>query len=274
MFFAPGTPAAARIATVIPSGRETPRPTRHAGKTYTWLQYEQAGHTQPSIRQPDPAVEPELVYRFNSLGYRCPEFSQRAALNVVSVGCSETFGIGLRERDRFSAVFCGGLAERTGRPVQDFNLGAGGKSNDWIARTVLENLAQLRPDYLLVCYTYPQRREYIDITGRWIDFLPGVPLWEIPPEMKDAWNHLLQLASPSEDLLNFCRNHLLVAAAARRLGVRLLCTYLDEEVEPALTVVEPEHSCGQFYRLDTGTDGVHRYVRSNRAIAMTFLERV
>ena len=48
-----------------------------------------------------PKFNPAAVYKTNSFGYRCPEFSPLpdGGKNVVVLGCSHTFGEGLEENE-------------------------------------------------------------------------------------------------------------------------------------------------------------------------------
>ena len=68
----------------------------------------------------------QIEYRYNTHGFRAPEFDQVDWANsVVIFGCSQTQGVGLAESETISAQ----LEEITGIPV--INLGVGGTSMHW-----------------------------------------------------------------------------------------------------------------------------------------------
>jgi len=121
-------------------------------------------------RRPHPVLGPEDVqYCFNAHGYRCRDFDlagSDAPVTVVALGASEVLGTGVPQDQTFSAVFAKLLGERLGRPAIDWNLGAGGSSADYIARTLVSALPVLRPDVVLMTFPHQARREHIDADGR------------------------------------------------------------------------------------------------------------
>lgn len=78
----------------------------------------------------------DVVYKLNSLGYRCPEFDTIDWQNAIVIhGCSQTFGTGLAEDETIT----GQLQQLTNRPV--INLGKNGASMMFLLvnNTLLEN---------------------------------------------------------------------------------------------------------------------------------------
>ncbi len=70
-----------------------------------------------------PYRKKDVVYKLNSLGYRCPEFNTIDWRNAIVInGCSQTFGTGLAEDETIT----GQLQQLTNRPV--INLGKNGAS--------------------------------------------------------------------------------------------------------------------------------------------------
>jgi len=111
----------------------------------------------------------DVVYRFNSLGYRCPEFNAdrfEKKLTVVSIGASEVFGIGLPEDKVFAQVFADLLAEQFECNVVNWNLGLGGSCADYMSRVIVSALPVLKPDIVLLVFPFYGRREHIDDNGR------------------------------------------------------------------------------------------------------------
>ena len=83
-----------------------PRPGNRHG-TLKWLPSDSAELFAKNLQtQPDDWLyrTQEVVYRLNSLGYRCREFDQiEWAQSIVVKGCSVVEGIGLAEEDTLSS---------------------------------------------------------------------------------------------------------------------------------------------------------------------------
>jgi hypothetical protein len=120
--------------------------------------------------RPHPTLGPaDVEYRFNAHGYRCREFDaarDSGAITVVALGASEVMGTGVPQEQTFAAVFARLLGQRLGRPAIDWNLGVGGSSADYIARTLVSALPVLKPDVVLMVFPHQGRRELLAHDGR------------------------------------------------------------------------------------------------------------
>jgi hypothetical protein len=159
----------------------------------------------------------DIIYQLNHRGYRCPEFSLRDrshnTVNVVSLGCSVTFGTGLPEDKTYPAVFTRLLQNYLGVPVINWNLGVGGASADLLSRNLISAIPVLKPDLILL--TFPPtmaRREYISENGR---FFPCQPrkltnnlLTNITdPELAAVYEANNKLLSRYNNSLNLFKNY-------------------------------------------------------------------
>ena len=110
-----------------------------------------------------PKVEWEYPFcDTNQQGYRCDEFDIPHDLSVVTLGCSNGFGYAIKRDERFSDIFVSNLAKLTCKEVANWNISLPGKSNDYMARTVLSMPHTLKPDIILVSLTGIGRREHFD----------------------------------------------------------------------------------------------------------------
>jgi hypothetical protein len=116
----------------------------------------------------------DITYDFNSYGYRCPEFRTDADIRVLSVGCSYVLGLGLPARDIFHERLCRRIAAAASATICNWNLGAGGASNDLISRLVHLAVPYLAPDLVLVHFTHSGRRDYVSVEGQHFDYIPSV----------------------------------------------------------------------------------------------------
>lgn len=149
--------------------------------------------------------ETDIVYRFNRLGYRSPEFEEEAAVKVVSIGCSWVVGIGLPEPAIFHERFTDRLRRELGTSVVNWNLGTAGASNDSILRLLHLAVPALRPDVVLILFTFTGRREYVTAHNRQIKYQPN---WTAPdPIVKEISTHFAALSSAYDDRLNLFRNY-------------------------------------------------------------------
>lgn len=104
-------------------------------------------------------------YAFNSLGFRGEEFSPEATKRIFVCGCSLTFGVGLNVVETWPHRFKEMYAARLGLPPDEVNLlnfSESGCSNDTIVRTMLPQCAALKPDLVLIQFTYLNRLEYLN----------------------------------------------------------------------------------------------------------------
>ena len=93
-------------------------------------------------------------YSFNEFGFR-GDSPKKNGIRIMSVGCSHTEGINVHNHQTWPYQ----LTRMIPNGV-DLNLGINGRSNDYIARTILTWTEKLKPSLVLVMYTYPNKREY------------------------------------------------------------------------------------------------------------------
>ena len=116
---------------------------------------------------------PEVTYELNELGYRTPSFNK---LNLdkqqaLVFGCSYTFGIGLQEQQIYTKY----LEKGFGNTFQFWNFGCPGASNDFITRLIWLTIPIFRPKLVIVQFTSPNRREYVEETGNLRRVVPNNP---------------------------------------------------------------------------------------------------
>jgi hypothetical protein len=144
-------------------------------------------------------------YTFNELGFR-GDSPKKKGIKIMSVGCSHTEGIGVHDRQTWSYY----LSRMIPSGV-DLNLGISGRSNDYIARSVVTWVDEMKPSIVLVMYTYPHRREYYRENG---DVEPYHPTpWGYFEEEREGridWANITSIANQHEDIINWYKNHLLI----------------------------------------------------------------
>ena len=97
------------------------------------------------------------LYKLNSKGYRCPEWTPMpdGKKNVVVLGCSHTFGQGLAEDEHWVHY----LSKFKTDILRYWNLGSPGASGDRIVRTLYGCEKIIFPKIIIVCWPEWSRRE-------------------------------------------------------------------------------------------------------------------
>jgi hypothetical protein len=146
------------------------------------------------------------TYTYNELGYRGDSI-YKGGVRILSVGDSHTEGVGVSDEETWSHQ----LSKLIPNGV-DLNAGFGGRSNDYIARTILTMFKTFRPDVVLVMYTYPTRKEYYTKKG---DLQPfHVNPWgyfKNDEVGKDEHQSYLKISHDENDMINWYKNHLLIS---------------------------------------------------------------
>lgn len=68
----------------------------------------------------------DIVYKFNSYGFRCDEFHEESELPIVFLGCSMTEGVGLPIEHTWSWMLCEKFRKATGKKIPYWNLAIAG----------------------------------------------------------------------------------------------------------------------------------------------------
>jgi hypothetical protein len=183
----------------------------------------------------------DIAYRCNALGYRCRDLDTQADIRMLSIGCSWVFGVGVAQRHLFHELLAIRLRERLGATVANYNLGQSGNSNDGIARILHLAIPQVRPHLVLVLFTRANRREYLTVDDRRINFSPSAIKRIVGPDptFREVCAHFSALLSEQDDVINFFRNFKSVQALLRdtpwlygiidRAGLSALEPHLDDQ---------------------------------------------
>lgn len=193
-------------------------------KPHSQLQWFGTDTAERYKQEPHPSLRPEdIIYSFNSRGYRCSEFSleepRKNTIKVVSIGASEVFGLGLPEDQSFPYLFSKLLEKDRGCSVINWNLGLCGASSDYNSRMLVSVLPALKPDIVLLVFPAALRREHLNDVGRLFlypnSFSPNV-IQKIKntleyrlfdPENANQNNAYKALSSDYDDQINLFKNY-------------------------------------------------------------------
>jgi hypothetical protein len=144
-------------------------------------------------------------YTYNSLGFRGDEIT-KPGFKVMSIGCSHTEGVGVNDNETWPSIFSKKIPEGV-----DLNFGMGGRSNDYIARALITFYDEIKPDLVMIMYTYPNRSEFYTKDGGIEPY--SINKWGYFANNRDGvkeHQYITQLSNIELDLQNWYKNHLLI----------------------------------------------------------------
>ncbi len=149
------------------------------------------------------------TYTFNELGFRGDSINKKG-FRIMSIGCSVTEGYGVSDNETWShylsRMIPGGV---------DLNFGLSSRSNDYISRCLLTYYDLIKPDLVIIFYTFTTRREYIDETNSISSTMVRKSkdsFWSSfkNPENDIILNSHINLSNEHQDKYNWYKNHLLI----------------------------------------------------------------
>jgi hypothetical protein len=214
----------------------------------------------------------DIVYRTNSHGYRAPEFHPAYDISIVAIGCSCTFGVGVRDAETYHQVFAARLGQELGRSVTCWNLALSGSSVDFVARTLHLSVPALQPHIVLALVPPPFRREFHapdDVMHL------HHPNWQPSFSCSETVGRTFDnLASENDNRLNLFRNFLSIQNLLRD---RVFLFSFAYQTDPGPVSAYFDRKCwvdrwdGDF--IDSARDHAHPGPRTHRRIADLFWDK-
>jgi hypothetical protein len=191
------------------------------------------------------------LYTYNELGFRGDSITKNG-FKVMSFGCSHTEGVGVNDHETWPSRVCQMIPDSV-----NHNFGTGGRSNDFIARTLLTFFDLIKPDLVLILYTYPHRREYYDSNGGINPYSPIKP-WGFFKETEEGTKiceNLILSQNDNEDLINWYKNHQLIKIFLENKG----CNWIWDNSHVKTNYVDSNKFNGGFDEkfMDLGADKKH-----------------
>jgi hypothetical protein len=223
------------------------------------------GDNEEKVKQNKTSFEQfsRVSYKFNSLGYRCSEFTEQASFRIVSIGCSYVFGLGIAQNDIFHEKFTQKLRKKLTSSVVNWNLGIVGASNDYIARMLHIAIPILDPHLVLINFTRFSRREYFSPLGTSLNYIPSY----IPkdPVHKIIYSSFLDLSSEYDDQANFFRNYKSVAALLKD-KTWLFSILSSNDIPKVYHFIDKTKYIDDFKLIDKARDNSHPGPDSNKIL--------
>jgi hypothetical protein len=125
----------------------------------------------------------------------------------MSLGCSITEGVGVNNNETWPAQFSLHIKDGV-----NHNFGTGGRSNDFICRCLMSYYDLIKPDLVLIMYTFPHRREIYTENNGIEPYIPN-KVWGKLLETEDGkiiQNSMDVLQNENSDFINWYKNHMLI----------------------------------------------------------------
>jgi len=154
----------------------------------------------------------DLTYDLNNHGFRCIPFENidHRKQQIIVIGCSYTFGIGLRQDQLWHDHLRLGFGDETS---QIWNLGVPGYSNDAIVRLIWRFLEYIRPAIIFIQWTHFHRREYVREDNTLWRILTNNPrFWN---DGSDAYKAFFSMHNDFNDQYCFEKNLALISNIVR-----------------------------------------------------------
>ena len=149
------------------------------------------------------------IYTYNEFGFRGDSYLQ-SGFKIMNVGGAHTEGIGVSDTETYPHYLSKLFPRNSGNV--DLNFGYSGRSNDYIARTILTFTDVVNPDLVCIMYVNPSNREYYTKDGLIEPYAPNP--WgyynEDPTGIKE-FEAFKITSNPEDDFINWYKNHLLIS---------------------------------------------------------------
>lgn len=208
------------------------------------------------------------IYKYNELGFRGNPITNQG-FKIMCVGDSNTEGVGVNYEDTWSYQFSRLIPNGV-----NINFGMGGRSNDFICRTLLSFYDLINPDLVLIMYTSPHRREYYTNDNGLIPFMATCQ-WGYTEETEEGielQKNLISIQNDNEDFMNWYKNHLLIKYFLQTKN----CNWLWNGWLGVPSIYDEynrfDGGYGKF--TDMGTDNVHPGPNHNRKYSKLLLKHI
>ena len=205
----------------------------------------------------------------SEVGYRCPSWNPMppGKKNVVVLGCSHTYGVGLEDNEHWVHF----LSQHNTERLRYWNLGQPGASADKIVRILYGTEQLLFPEIVIVCWPLWSRRERLDET----------------PISLTSDNELLKTETGNTDKQNFLKNVFLVEKFAQKNRSKTLHCFADHSYQQhikGLDVLEDYtiRNCWPYWdkfeqrvphdKPSLASDGFHYGIEHHQRFAQLFLD--
>lgn len=206
------------------------------------------------------------TYTYNELGFRADSIHKKG-FKIMTIGCSNTEGVGVNDDDTWPSLLSTTIPNSV-----NINLGHGGRSNDYISRTLLTFYDLFQPDLVIILYTNLHRREIYTEENGVEGFIPTHTngYFRDTPEGSRKQSMLFKLQNDNEDYINWYKNHMLIKLFLESKKCNWVWDgsnsirkyYVDDNMFDKDYCHLTDETPNKL--IDNGTDGIHPGPKHNR----------
>ena len=206
-------------------------------------------------------------YSYNELGFRGDSI-KKDGFKIMFLGCSMVEGVGVNDNDTWTYKF-----SKLVNGV-NFNFGLSGRSNDYISRCLLSYYNVIKPDLIIVMYSFLNRREIYTENNQIEPFMVGSS-WGYLEEKEDGitiQNNLTEIQNRNEDIVNWYKNHLLITQFLKLKN----CNFLwNGSLDVPIDINDEYRFDGEYKNfLDLGADGGHPGPKHNESYSKNLYNHI
>ncbi len=168
-----------------------------------------------------------ILYKMNEHGYRSNSFKNKSEFNVLTLGCSWTMGVGVRNEAIWPQLISEQIENKIQKKVTLFNYGTYGVSTSFTAKNFYKIVtSELKPDLVLIMWPGFSRRDYLKDNG----IFKKIGGFRLAHERDVIWKNeeedrlFVELRNDYQDLMEFWEAYKLVETTAKLYNINVIHT--------------------------------------------------
>lgn len=165
----------------------------------------------------------EVTYEYNSFGFRTPEFEPGQCVDLLTLGCSFTEGIGLKYEDIWDKQLASLLGVKS-----HISLGSGGAGLETISRylAVAINQIKLKPKIIYIVFPDILRTEGftndLDFNRPIFNYLPQEPFFKCHEGYTDSWHAYINALNVKNRFYALIQQVIMCANLSKACGAKFI----------------------------------------------------
>mgnify|MGYP001291498414 CR=1 FL=1 len=217
---------------------------------------------------------------YDEYPFRCPSWNPMpdGKKNVVILGCSHTWGVGLEPHETWAHH----VSQHNTNRLRYWNLGQPGYSPEAVVRMLYRTEKTLCPNIIIICWPETSRREWLDPSGG--------PSKKLHPRDLMGTDEKLKHHNKDTDKQTFLKSLFFVEKFAEKTNAKTFHAFASDVIEldkahyPTLNVLQDYtlRNCWPHWdkftqrelhtEPDLARDGIHYGVEHHKRFAKLFLD--
>lgn len=168
-----------------------------------------------------------ILYKMNEHGYRSNSFKNKSEYNILTLGCSWTMGVGVRNEAIWPTLITQQIQTKLNKKVSLFNYGTYGVSTSFTAKNFYKiAISEIKADLVLIMWPGFSRRDYLKDNG----VFKKVGGFRLAHERDVIWKNddedrlFVELRNDYQDLMEFWEAYKFVETTAKLHNIKVIHT--------------------------------------------------